>query len=201
MKIYFTIFPKKTNEEPYFLRESTVKFNRFNNSDVKSLFRFERSFSTIAHSMGLDKVEQDRVRKIEQRLPEHKLIGVARWKISIPKKMQTALCYLFVCENGDAYLSAPDMTFSGDTNHIEKTTRQSVYKTTYKLTRPDRAYGYVNLRFDSEFSLVTKRRGVSKNNSTVKTISEVDLLSAENQRLRREVEEMRVKLEKMSISN
>ena len=201
MKLYFTIFPKRVLDEPYFLRESNIIYNRFSNKDVKSLFRFERSFTTIAQSIGLEKVEQDRVRKIEQRLPDHKLIGVARWEITIPKKMQSALCYLFVCENGDAYLSAPDMTFSGDTNHIEKTTRQSVYKTSYKLTTPDKKYGYVNLRFDCEFSLVTKRRGVSKNNSTVKIVSEMDSLLAENQKLRQEIEEMKGELEKMSISN
>ncbi|WP_034458615.1 hypothetical protein [Buttiauxella noackiae] len=190
MKLYFTIFPKKTPLESYFLRDSTIKLNRLNKNDVQSLFRFERAFSTIAHSIGLDKTEQDRVRKIEQRLPKHTLIGVARWEISIPGKAQTALCYLFVCENNVAYLSAPDMTFTGDIRHIEPTNRRSVYTTTYKLTKPERKFGYVNLRFDNEFTLLTQRRGTSKKESHAREESIIEKLTAENEALRKKVKEL-----------
>lgn len=79
MNLHFTIFPKRIQKEPYFLRESTVKLNRVGNNRVKSQFIFKRSFSQIALILDLDKSEVDRVRKIKQRLPDHKLIGIARW--------------------------------------------------------------------------------------------------------------------------
>lgn len=191
MKLSFTIFPKRTRTESYFLRDAAVKFNRISNKDVKSHFKFERSFNIIAQSMGLQKTEIDRVRKIKQRLPDHTLIGVARWHIILSNENRSAQCYLFVCEGNIAYLSAPDMLFSGDTMFIDSTTRSSVYKTTYKFTQPDRAYGYINLRFDSEFTLVTKRRGVAKSEKAPS--SALVRVMAENEALRRELEELKIK--------
>lgn len=67
MKLYFTIFPKRTESESYFLRDSNVKLNRVDNKEVDLHLDFERSFSTIAQRRGLDKSEVDRVRKIKQR--------------------------------------------------------------------------------------------------------------------------------------
>lgn len=191
MKLSFTIFPKRTRNESYFIRGATVKFNRISNKDVSSHFKFERSFNIIAQSMGLQKAEIDRVRKIKQRLPTHTLIGVARWHITPSRGNRSALCYLFVCEGEIAYLSAPDMVFSGDTMFIDSTTRSSVYKTTYKLTQPDKAYGYINLRFDSEFTLVTKRRGAAKSEKAPS--SALVRVMAENEALRRELEELKKK--------
>lgn len=194
MKLSFTIFPKRTCSESYFIREATVKFNRISNKDVSSHFKFERSFNIIAQSMGLQKAEIDCVRKIKQRLPGHTLIGVVRWHITPSKGNRSALCYLFICDGNIAYLSAPDMVFSGDTMFIDSTTRSSVYKTTYKLTKPDKAYGYINLRFDSEFTLVTKRRGPAKSEKAPS--SALVKVMAENEELRRELEELKkIKLE------
>lgn len=121
MKLYFTIFPKRTESESYFLRDSNVKLNRVDNKEVDLHLDFERSFSTIAQRRGLDKSEVDRVRKIKQRLPQHKHIGVARLSITILKNRQLALCYLFVCEGNVAYLSAPEMVFCGESMFISST--------------------------------------------------------------------------------
>ncbi|EPA1256561.1 MULTISPECIES: hypothetical protein [Enterobacteriaceae] len=174
MNIHFTIFPKRTQKEPYFLRDSTVKLNRIGNNRVKSQFIFKRSFNHIALILGLEQSEIDRVRKIKQRLPDHKLIGIARWSIASLESSQSALCYLFVCEDNVAYLSAPEMVFTNDTISIDSSTRRSVYETAYTLTKPDTKYGYINLRFHSEYKLVTKRRGPSK----TKKMSKDELYSA-----------------------
>ncbi|EML5753082.1 hypothetical protein RVW07_000432 [Citrobacter freundii] len=193
MNLHFTIFPKRTQKEPYFLRESTVKLNRVGNNRVKSQFIFKPSFNHIALILGLDKSEVDRVRKIKQRLPDHKLIGIARWSIAPIESSQSALCYLFVCEDNVAYLSAPEMVFTNDTMSIDSTTRRSVYKTTYNLTSPNTKYAYINLRFHSEYKLVTKRRGPSK----IKILSEGEpssdyaSLLAENEALRKEIERLK----------
>ncbi|WP_312774053.1 hypothetical protein [Atlantibacter hermannii] len=187
MKLYFTIFPKRTQNEAYFLRDSNVKLNRVNNKEVDLKFDFERSFSTIAQRRGLDKSEVDRVKKIKQRLPQNKHIGVARLSITILKNRQSALCYLFVCEGNVAYLSAPEMVFSGESMCINSTKRCSVYETTYKVTKPDSRHSYVNLRFDSEYKLVTKRRGPSKIKKSSLSVSSDAFLLEEVQTLRKEI--------------
>lgn len=192
MNLHFTIFPKRVLKEPYFLRDSTVKLNRVGNNRVKSQFIFNRSFKHIALILGLDQSEIDRVRKIKQRLPEHKLIGIARWIIAPLESSQSALCYLFVCEDNVAYLSAPEMVFTNDTMSIDSSTRRSVYETTYHITNPDKKYGYVNLRFHSEFKLVTKRRGPSKTKNLPKgdpSSPDASLL-AENEALRMKIAEL-----------
>ena len=193
MKLYFTIFPKRTESESYFLRDSNVKLNRVDNKEVDLHLDFERSFSTIAQRRGLDKSEVDRVRKIKQRLPQHKHIGVARLSITILKNRQLALCYLFVCEGNVAYLSAPEMVFCGESMFISSTKRCSVYETTYKVTKPDSKHSYVNLRFDSEYKLVKKRRGPSKIKKSSLTaasdaslLEEVQTLRKENERLKKQ---------------
>ncbi len=191
MKLYFTIFPKRTQNEDYFLRDSNMKLNRVDNKEVHLEFTFERSFSTIAQRRGLDRSEVDRVRKIIQRLPQHTHIGVARWNITLLKNGQSALCYLFICEGNIAYLSAPDMVFSGESMFIDSTTRRSVYETSYKTTKPDSKYGYVNLRFDSEYKLVTKRRGPSKTKKPSQNVPSDESLFAEVQALRKEVERLK----------
>ena len=192
MNLHFTIFPKRTQNEPYFLRDSTVKLNRIGNNRVKSQFIFKRSFSHIAVILGLEQSEIDRVRKIKQRLPDHKLIGIARWSIASLESSRSALCYLFVCEDNVAYLSAPEMVFTNDTISIDSSTRRSVYETTYNLTKPDKKYGYVNLRFHSEYKLVTKRRGPSKTKNLPKgePSSPYASLLAENEALRMKIAEL-----------
>jgi len=85
------------------------------------------------------------------------------------------------------------MVFTNDTISIDSTTRRSVYKTTYNLTSPNTKYAYINLRFHSEYKLVTKRRGPSK----IKILSEGEpssdyaSLLAENEALRKEVERLK----------
>ena len=193
MNLHFTIFPKRIQKEPYFLRESTVKLNRVGNNRVKSQFIFKPSFNHIALILDLDKSEVDRVRKIKQRLPDHKLIGIARWIIAPLENSQSALCYLFVCEDNVAYLSAPEMVFTNDIISIDSSTRRSVYKTTYNLTNPDTKDGYINLRFHSEYKLVTKRRGPSKTKklSEGKPPSDYASLLVEYEALRKEVERLK----------
>ena len=109
---------------------------------IPSRRNHEFTLYNLALILGLDKSEVDRVRKIKQRLPDHKLIGIARWSIAPIESSQSALCYLFVCEDNVAYLSAPEMVFTNDTISIDSTTRRSVYKTTYNLTSPNTKYAY-----------------------------------------------------------